>query len=63
MPNKFNNPITGGGGKPEKPRGGKPNGKLPMKNAFNSTVPGKTGPNRNTTNVEKIKQYADSNGV
>lgn len=68
MSNPFNSENgqqnkAGGSGAKEKPGSGKPNGKLAMKTAAWPGVPGKTGPNRNTTGVKEVKQYADNVGV
>ena len=68
MSNPFNSENgqqnkTGGSGKKEKARGAKPGGKLAMKTAAWPKNPGKTGPNRNTTHVKEVKQYATSAGV
>lgn len=68
MPNPFNSETgqqnkTGGSGFKEKPRGSTPSGSLKMKTANWPKIPGKTGPNRNTTNVKEIKQHPTSVGI
>lgn len=68
MPNPFNSENgqqnkTGGSGQKDQSRGKKPSGSLRMKTAAWPAVPGKTGPDRNTTKVKEVKQYATSKGV
>ncbi len=70
MPSHFNKPNRnspgggGGGGGLTKPKSGSPpSGKLTFRTAKWPSVPGKTGPNRNTTGVNKIKQHPVDKGL
>lgn len=68
MPNPFNSENgqqnkTGGSGHKEKPQGSASNPKLRMKTANWPGNPGKSGPNRNTTGVKEISEYATKSGV
>ena len=67
MANGFNSEVgqqqkTSGKGMETK-RGSVPSPKLNMKTAAWPENPGKTGPNRNPTGVEKIQTYAKSAGL